>query len=162
MYWSEIARNAIKSDFRSSKMAAGSHFVKKIKVVYWSEMARNAIKSDFRLSKMATGSHLWKKKFSIDRKWREMWSKFIFGHPKWGGGGHHNGQSVNHSGIYTVFALGIVMALYIIKLLCDGGGGWWVVWEDSIIMLHTTCKHQAYWRYVIIQSCIFGDLRIKY
>ena len=30
-YWSEMARNAIESDFRSSKMAAGSHFVKKIK-----------------------------------------------------------------------------------------------------------------------------------
>ena len=26
-YWSEMARNAIKSDFRSSKMAAGGHFV---------------------------------------------------------------------------------------------------------------------------------------
>ena len=25
---------------------------------------------------------------------------------KMGGGGHHNGQPVNHSGIYTVFALG--------------------------------------------------------
>ena len=28
-YWSKMSRNAIKSDFRSSKMAAGSHFVKK-------------------------------------------------------------------------------------------------------------------------------------
>ena len=53
-YWSEIARNAIESDFRSSKMAAGSHFVKK-KVAYWSEMARNEIKSDFRSSKMGGG-----------------------------------------------------------------------------------------------------------
>ena len=32
-YWSEMARNAIESDFRSSKMATGSHFVKK-KVAY--------------------------------------------------------------------------------------------------------------------------------
>ena len=30
-YWSEMARNAIESDFRSSKLAAGSHFVNKIK-----------------------------------------------------------------------------------------------------------------------------------
>ena len=28
-YWSEMARNAIESDFRTSKMAAGSHFVEK-------------------------------------------------------------------------------------------------------------------------------------
>ena len=30
-YWSEMARNAIKSDFRSSEMARVSHFVNKIK-----------------------------------------------------------------------------------------------------------------------------------
>ena len=29
-YLSEMARNAIESEFRTSKMAAGSHFVKKI------------------------------------------------------------------------------------------------------------------------------------
>ena len=73
-----MARNAIESDFRSSKMAAGSHFVKK-KVVYFSEMARNAIEINFRSSKMGGGG---------------------------GGGGHHNVQAVSHSGIYTVFALG--------------------------------------------------------
>ena len=75
-----MAKNAIEKDFRSSKMAAGRHFVKqnlkKKKVAYLSEMARNAIESDFRSSKMG------------------------------GGGGHHNGQPVYHSGIYTVFALG--------------------------------------------------------
>ena len=49
-----MARNAIKSDFRSSKMAAGSHFANKIK-----------------------------QKLRIDLKWREMLSKVIFGHPKW-------------------------------------------------------------------------------
>ena len=27
-YWSEMVRNAIESDFRSSKMAAGGHFMK--------------------------------------------------------------------------------------------------------------------------------------
>ena len=51
-----MARNAIKSDFRSSKMAAGGYFVKKIKTKY---------------------------KLHIDMKWREMRSKVIFGHPKW-------------------------------------------------------------------------------
>ena len=59
--WSEMARYAIKSNFRSSKLAAGSHFVKK-KVAYWSEMVRNAIESDFRSSKLAAGSHFVKKK----------------------------------------------------------------------------------------------------
>ena len=39
-YLSEMGRNAIKSDFRSSTMAAGGHFVKKIKVEYSSEMTR--------------------------------------------------------------------------------------------------------------------------
>ena len=53
-YWSEMARNAIESEFRSSKMAAGSHFVKK-KVAYWSKMARNAIEIHFRSSKMGGG-----------------------------------------------------------------------------------------------------------
>ena len=65
--------------------------IQKIKVAYWSEMSRNAIESDFWSSKMAAGSHFVKKsqtkKLSIDLKWREMRSKFIFGHPKWGGGG---------------------------------------------------------------------------
>ena len=51
-----MARNAIESDFRSSKMAAGGHFV------------RNYPK---------------KLKLRIDLKWREMRSKVIFGHPKW-------------------------------------------------------------------------------
>ena len=36
-YWSEMARNVIKIDFRSSKMVAGSHFVTKNKscVLIW-------------------------------------------------------------------------------------------------------------------------------
>ena len=72
-YWSEMARNAIESDFRSSKMVAGSHFVKKIKVAYWSEMARNAIENDFRSSKMAAGSHFVKIKKKIKvAYWSEM------------------------------------------------------------------------------------------
>ena len=67
-------------------------------------MARNAIENDFRSSKMAAGSHFVKKKIKktlrIDLKWREMRSKVIF--QNGGGGGGHNGQPVNHSGIYTV------------------------------------------------------------
>ena len=46
-----MARNAIESDFWSSKMAAGGHFVKnlkKIKVAYLSEMERNESESDIR------------------------------------------------------------------------------------------------------------------
>ena len=42
-YRSEMARNAIKSEFRTSKMADQS------------EMARNVIQSDFQSSKMAVG-----------------------------------------------------------------------------------------------------------
>ena len=107
-YWSKMARNVI----WLSKMAADSHLWIKIKVhpivlkwreiglpkwplaailkkkfkkkvAYWSEMARNAFKSDLRSSKMAAGSHFVKKKLGIDLKWWEMWSKVIFGHPKW-------------------------------------------------------------------------------
>ena len=56
-----MARNAIESEFRTSKMGAGGHFVKfEKKVSYWSEMARNATESDFRTSKMAAGSHFLK------------------------------------------------------------------------------------------------------
>ena len=56
-----MARNAIESEFRTSNMVDGSHFVKnfpkKIKIPYWSKMARNVIESEFRTSKMADGSH---------------------------------------------------------------------------------------------------------
>ena len=51
-----MERNAIESDFRSSKMAAGSHFVNK-----------NSKKIKLR----------------IDLKWGEMRLKVIFGNPKW-------------------------------------------------------------------------------
>ena len=72
-----MARNVIQSEFRISKMADGSYFVKnfKKKVAYRSEMARNEIKSDFRTSKMAIGSHFVKKIkkiICIDLKWPEM------------------------------------------------------------------------------------------
>ena len=49
-----MARNAIESYLRTSKMAASGHFVKKFK-----------------------------KKFRMDLKWPEMPSKVNFGHPKW-------------------------------------------------------------------------------
>ena len=65
-----MARNAIESEFRTSKMADGSHFVKikkKNKVAYWSKMAKNAFKSEFLTSKMGTGGHFvfWKKSFVL-------------------------------------------------------------------------------------------------
>ena len=52
---SEMTRNAIESEFQTSKVADGSHFVK----------------------------HLKKKKLRIDLKWPEMRSKVNFEHPKW-------------------------------------------------------------------------------
>ena len=88
-YWSEMGRNAIKSDFRSSKMAAGSHFVnKKIKVAYWSENGEKCDRKWFsviqngRRQPFYEKIYLKKSKLRIDQIWREMWSKAIFGHPK--------------------------------------------------------------------------------
>ena len=55
-----LAKSVIESEFRTSKMADSSHFVKnvqKIKVAYPSEMARNTIENKFRKSKMGAGSH---------------------------------------------------------------------------------------------------------
>ena len=69
-------------------------------------MVRNAIESDFRSSKMATGSHFVNTKLRINLKWREMRSKFLFGYPKWGGGGASQWPACKPFGIYTVFALG--------------------------------------------------------
>ena len=60
-----MARNAIESEFQTSKMADSSHFVKikkQIKVAYKSEMTRNSINSEFRTSKMAAGGHFVKNK----------------------------------------------------------------------------------------------------
>ena len=50
---SEMTRNAIESEFQTSEVADGSHFVKHFK-----------------------------KKLRIDLKWPEMRSKVNFGHPK--------------------------------------------------------------------------------
>ena len=60
-----MARNTIESDFRSSKMATGGHFVKKIKKndsCVLIVIDRNVIESDFRSSKMVTGGHFVNKK----------------------------------------------------------------------------------------------------
>ena len=71
-----MVRNAIKSDFQSSKMAARGHFVKKklgidlkyrekrLKVIFGHQKrppARNAIERDFQSSKMAARGHFVKK-----------------------------------------------------------------------------------------------------
>ena len=74
-----MARNAIKSDFWSSKMGAGSHFVKKkLRIdLKWREMRLKVIFGH------PSGTKSKKSKLRIDLKWREMRSKVIFGHPKW-------------------------------------------------------------------------------
>ena len=93
-YQSEMARNAIQSDFQTSKMAAEKKkcdrkwildiqngrrqpfcqkFQKKIKVAYRSEMARNAIESDIWTSKMADVSHL-VKNFNKNKSGVSMWN----------------------------------------------------------------------------------------
>ena len=96
---SQMARNAIESDFRTSKMAAEKKNLYRSemakiaiesefqtsKMANRSEMARNAIKDDFQTSKMSAGDHFVKifKKMRIDLKWSEMRWKVNFGHPKW-------------------------------------------------------------------------------
>ena len=72
-YQSEMARNAIESEFRTSKLGAGGHFGLKLhkkKVAYQSEMARNVIESDFRTSKMAVGGHFAK---NYKKSLRSVW-----------------------------------------------------------------------------------------
>ena len=64
-----MARNAIESDFRSSKMAASSHFVKKKSkkksVEYWCEMARMRSKVIFSHPKWPPAAILWNKSVLI-------------------------------------------------------------------------------------------------
>ena len=80
-----MARNAIESEFRTSKMVDRSEMTRiaiegefrKSKMADRSEMARNAIQSEFRTSKMAAGSYFVQKfpkklKLHIDLKWPEM------------------------------------------------------------------------------------------
>ena len=94
-------------------MAAGGHFEKKIKTkklyidLKWREMRTKVIfghkkwpKTDFQKGgqrpfckkqihkkKLCIDLKWREKKSSITLKWREVRSEFIFGHPKWGGGG---------------------------------------------------------------------------
>ena len=73
---SEVARNAIESDFRSSKITKGSHFVKKL---------RSGEKSDQKLFSVIQNGR-WQpfceKKLRIDLKCGEKRSKVIFSHAK--------------------------------------------------------------------------------
>ena len=64
-----MARNAIKSDFRSKMAQKGFQDGPK-GFPRWQPAAILKKKSE-------------KKKLRIDLKWREMDSKVIFGHPKW-------------------------------------------------------------------------------
>ena len=90
-YWSEMVRNAIESHFRSSKMAAGSHFVKKFQKNKSCVLIWNGEKYDrkwFSVIQNGRRPPFWEKfskkwKLHIDLKWWEMRSKVIFGHPKW-------------------------------------------------------------------------------
>ena len=68
---SEMARNVIESDFRTSKIAAEN------KILYRSEMARIAIESEFQISKMADRSE--KVRNAIESEFRTS---------KMGAGGH--------------------------------------------------------------------------
>ena len=83
--WPEMARNAIQSDFQTSKMAAEKKILIRSEM-YRSEMARIVIESEFRTSKMADVSHFvknFKNNLRIDLKWPEMRLKVKYGHPKW-------------------------------------------------------------------------------
>ena len=95
-----MARNAIESEY--------SHFGWPAAIL-WNFIFKKAIKSDFRSSNMAAGSHFLKKKYKnlrIDLKWREMQSKVIFGHPKWGGGASQWPACKPFGDIHSILPLG--------------------------------------------------------
>ena len=89
-----MARNVIESEFRTSKMGAGSHFVKKIHkikivVLIWN-CKKCDTRCDFWTSKMATGGHflknIYKESCASDLNnvqtdcWpTTTWYKFTFG-----------------------------------------------------------------------------------
>ena len=87
-YRYKITRNAIESEFRTSKMAGGSHFVKfpKKKLLVdlkWPEMRSKVNVGHPKWPTAAILSKFQKKnKLRIDLKWSEMRSKVNFGHPK--------------------------------------------------------------------------------
>ena len=68
-----MARNAIESDFRTSKMAT-----EKQKVPYRFEMARNAIESEFRTSKMADRSEMARNAIESDFRISKISKKKIY------------------------------------------------------------------------------------
>ena len=86
-----MARNAIESEIRTSKMADVRHFVKnfpkKLKLsidLKWPEMGSKVKFGHPRWPTSAILSKIKNKlKLRIDVKWIEMRSKVIFGHPKW-------------------------------------------------------------------------------
>ena len=92
-----MARNGIEDEFRTSKMADGSHFVKQFFVKKSCVWIWNGQKSQSKvgisdiqneptaaiLSKISK-----KRKLRIDLKWPEIQSKVNFGHPKWAAGGN--------------------------------------------------------------------------
>ena len=75
-YWSKMARNAIESEFRTSKMADGSHFVKKIPkkiscVSIWNgQKCNRKWISDIQNERRRPFCN-------IDIKWPEMWSTAV-------------------------------------------------------------------------------------
>ena len=75
LYRSEMARIAIKSEFRTSKIAAGSHFVKNVQRKKW--------RIDLKWPEMRLKVNFGNPKWPIDLKWPEMGSKVKFEHPKW-------------------------------------------------------------------------------
>ena len=87
-YRSEMPRNAMESEFQTSKMGADGHFVKKKILKFridlkWPEIPP---KVNFGNPKWPTAAILPKefnKKLRIDFKWPEMRSKVNFGHPEW-------------------------------------------------------------------------------
>ena len=88
VYRSEMTRNAIESEFRTSKMGAGGHFVKKNKKKFrfalkWLEMRSKVIFGHPKWPPAAIFVTHFFLKLRIDLKWPEMRSKVIFRHPKW-------------------------------------------------------------------------------
>ena len=92
VYWSEMARNVIESDFRSSKMSQIG-LPKWLSAAIWKKKKLHIdLKWRVMRSKVISCHPKWppvailkkkRKKLCIDLKWREMPLKVIFGHPKW-------------------------------------------------------------------------------
>ena len=68
-----MVRNAIESDFRTSKMATSGHFVKNLNKY-------KAFRIDLKCPEMRSKVNFGHPKWPIVLKWPEMRSKVIFGH----------------------------------------------------------------------------------